>query len=108
MIHDFYASFQIERENLSKSKEEIDKLTTGSERFSEVSNVLSRIMLLITVHAIKGKLPDRKDRPNRINPDVYAKVGEGEYPMGLKALIHSNGNYNDYLQCKLSELDLLI
>jgi len=107
MIHDFYASFQIERENLSKSKEEIDKLTTGSERFSEVSNVLSRIMLLITVHAIKGKLPDRKDRPNRINPDVYAKVGEGEYPMGLKALIHSNGNYNDYLQCKLSELDLL-
>jgi len=107
MIYDFYACFQIEMENLAKSKKEIDELTAGSGKYSEISDVLSRIMLLTTVYAIKGKLPDRKDRPNRIDPDVYAKVGEGEYPMGLKALIHSNGNYNDYLQCKLSKLGLL-
>ena len=107
MIYDFYASFQIERENLAKSKEEIDELTIGSGKYSEITDTLSRTMLLTTTYAIKGKLPDRKDRPNKIDPDVYAKVGEGEHPMGLKALIHSNRNYNDYLQCKLSELNLL-
>ncbi|RLG20787.1 CRISPR-associated protein [Candidatus Micrarchaeota archaeon] len=107
MIYDFYASFQIETENLAKSKKEIDELTTGSGKYSEISVVLTRIMLLTTVFAIEGKLPDRKDRPNRIDPDVYAKVGEGEYPTGLKALIHSNENYNDYLRCKLSELSFL-
>lgn len=107
MIYDFYASFQVETENLAKSKEEIGELTAGSGKYSEISDVLSRIMLLTTAYAIKGRLPDKKNRPNRIDPDVYAKVGEGEYPAGLKALIHSNGNYNDYLQCKLSELGLL-
>ena len=62
--------------------------------------------MLTTAYAVKDKLPDRRGRP-KIDPDVYARVGEGEYPMGLKGLIHSNGNYNDYLQCKLSELSLL-
>ena len=107
MIYDFYASFQIEREDLAKSKEEINELTVGSGKYSEVGNILSRVMLLSTAYAVKGKLPDRKSRPDKIDPDVYAKVGEGDYSMGLKALIHSNGNYNDYLQCKLSELGLL-
>ena len=107
MIYEFYASFQIERENLAKSKEEIDELTIGSGKYSEITDVLSRIMLLTTAYAIRGKLPDKRGRFDKIDPDVYAKVGEGEYPMGLKAIIHSNGNYNDYLQCKLSELCLL-
>jgi len=107
MVYDFYASFQIEREDLAKSKEEIDELTAGSGKYSEISDVLSRIMLLVTAYAIKGKLPDRRGRYSKIDPDVYAKVGERECPMGLKALIHSNGNYNDYLECKLSELSLL-
>ena len=107
MIYDFYASFQIEREKLAKSKEEINQLTVGSGRYSEVRDILSRVLLLTTAYAVKGKLPDKKGRLNKIDPDVYAKVGEGDYPMGLKTLTHSNGNYDDYLQCKLSELSLL-
>ena len=108
MIYDFYASFQIERENLAKSKREIKELTVGSGKYSEIKDILSRIMLLTTAYAVKGKLPDKKDRPNKINPDVFATVGEGDYyPMGLKAIIHSNKNYEDYLQRKLSELDNL-
>jgi CRISPR-associated protein Cmr2 len=88
MIYDFYASFQIE------NKEDIDNLTNGSEKYSDVRDVLSRTILLVSAY----KIENLKD---------YAKVGERNNPMGLKALIHSNGNYNDYLQCKLSELSLL-
>jgi len=107
MIYDFYASFQIERDNPAKSKEEINELTVGSGKYSEINDIPSRIMLLITAYAIKNKLPDKKGRPNKIDPDVYAKVGDRDYPAGLKAIIHSNGNYNDYLKYKLSELSLL-
>lgn len=107
MSYDFYIDFQIEKDNPPKSKEEINKLTTGSGRYSEVGDILSRIRLLATAYAIEKKLPDRRGRPNKIEPDVYAKVGEGDFPSGLKALIHSNGNYNDYIRCKLSELNLL-
>jgi len=88
MIYDFYASFQIE------NREDINSLTTGSGKYAEIRDVLSRIILLMTAF----KTENLKD---------YAKAGEGNYPMGLKALIHSNGNYNDYLQYKLSELSLL-
>jgi len=95
MIYDFYANFQIEGEKLAKSKEEINELTVGSGKYSEVRDILARVVLLTTAYAVKGKLPDRKERPDKIDPDVYAKVGEGDYPMGLKALTHSNGNYND-------------
>jgi len=101
MNHDFYANFQVE------SKEDIDNLTRGSDRYEEVDDVLSRVLLLNTVYGVRGKFPDRRGRPERIDPDVYAKVGEGDYWMGLKALIHSNGNYNDYLTYKLSELNLI-
>ncbi len=88
MIYDFYAHFQIE------NREDVDNLTNASGKYGEVRDVISRIMLLISAY----KIENLKD---------YAKVGERNYPMGLKALIHSNGNYNDYLQCKLSELELL-
>jgi len=107
MIYDFYAYFQIEKENLEKSKKEINKLTIGSGRYSEVRDILSRILLLTTAYAVKGKFPDKEGRRNKIDPDVYAKVGERDCPMGLKALIHSNKTYNNYLQCKLSEFSLL-
>jgi len=107
MIYDFYANFQIDTKNLRKSREEIDELTVGSGKYSEINDTLSRIMLLTTAYTIKNKLPDRRGRPNKIDPDVYAKVGEGDHPTGLKAIIHSRGNYNDYLQCKLSELYVL-
>jgi len=107
MIYDFYASFQIERKAFEKSKEEIDELTTGLGKYSEIKDVLSRIMLLITVNAVRDKQGNICKLPNNVYADVYAKVGERNYPMGLKALIHSNGNYNDYLQCRLSELSLL-
>jgi len=87
MIYDFYASFRIE------NKEDIENLTNGSEKYSDVRDVLSRIMLLVS--AYKADLRD------------YAKIGKRNYPMGLKAFIHTKGNYNDYLQCKLSELSFL-
>lgn len=88
MNYDFYVNFWI------KNKEDVDNLTKGSDRYAEISDVLSRISLLITAY---GNEP-LKD---------YAKVGERNYPMGLKALIHSNGNYNDYLPGKVSELNLI-
>jgi CRISPR-associated protein Cmr2 len=99
--YDFYSYFRIQ------SKEDVDQLTSGSGKYRELTDVLSRIMLLNTAYGIKEKFPDRRDRPNKIDPNAYAKVGEGDYPSGLKALIHSNGNYNDQLRCKLSELSLL-
>jgi len=101
MSYDFYVDFQIQ------NKRDIDDLTSGSGKYRGLTDVLSRIMLLNTAYGIKEKFPDRRDRPNKIDPNVYAKVGEGDYPSGLKALIHSNGNYNDQLRCKLSELSLL-
>jgi len=101
MSYDFYVDFQIQ------NKRDIDDLTSGSGKYRGLTDVLSRIMLLNTAYGIKEKFPDRRDRPNKIDPKVYAKVGEGDYPSGLKALIHSSGNYNDQLRCKLSELSLL-
>jgi len=71
MIYDFYAVFQIE------SKEDVQDLTSSSGKYSEIKDVLSRIMLLTSA----SKTENLKD---------YAKVGERNYPMGLKALIHSN------------------
>jgi CRISPR-associated protein Cmr2 len=88
MSYDFYVDFQI------KNKQDVDNLTQGSGRFAEIKDVLSRVMLLNTVFA-------------RENLKDYAKVGGRNSPMSLKALIHSNGNYNDYLKCKLSEFNLL-
>lgn len=96
--YDFYANFQI------KTKEDVDDLIRGSGKYAEISDAHSRIMLLNTAFGVNANFPDRKGRPNKILPDVYAKVGEGEYAAGLKALIHSNGNFNDYIACKLSEL----
>lgn len=100
MIYDFYASFRIE------NKDDVDDLTNGSGKYEEIRDVLSRIMLLNTAYGVRKKFPDRHGRPNKIVPDVYARVGEGE-PMGLKALVHSNGNYNDYIAERLSDLSLL-
>lgn len=99
--YDFYATFQI------KTKDDVDDLVRGSKKYIEISNVLSRVMLLNTAFGVEGRFPDRKGQPNKINPNIYAKVGEGDYASGLKALIHSNGNFNDYIACKLSELRLL-
>lgn len=101
MSYDFFVDFRI------KSKQDADNLTSGSGRYAEITDVLSRIMLLNTAFGLKSKFPDRRDRPDRIDPEVYAKVGEGDYPSGLKALIHSNGNYNDYIGFKLSEINSL-
>jgi CRISPR-associated protein Cmr2 len=85
---DFYAQFRIQNE------EEVDDLVKSSGKYSEIRDARSKIMLLNT--ALSNE--EVKD---------YAKVGERNHPSGLKALIHSNGNYNDYIACKLSELYLL-
>ena len=99
MSYDFYKNFRI------VNKEDVDNLTRGLDNYEQVRDVLLRILLLNTVYGTDGrKFPDRRGRLEKIEPDVYAKVGEGDSPMGLKALIHSNGNYNDYLQFKLSKL----
>lgn len=99
--YDFYANYHIE------TKEDVDALTRGSGKYTEISNVHSRIMLLNTAFGVTDKFLDRKGRPNKIDPDVYAKVGEDNYACGLKALIHSNGNFNDDIAGKLSELHLV-
>ena len=101
MSYDFYVKFRIE------SKEDVDNLTRGSDRYGEIRDVLSRVLLLTTAYGVREKFPDRRGKPGKIDSDVYAKVGEGDYWMGLKALIHSNRNYNDYLACKLPELNLI-
>lgn len=107
MRYDFFAVFQIENKKLTESREDIKNITCGSGKYTEIIDVLTRIMLLNTAYGVAGKLPDGKGKPNKIEPEVYAKVGERDCPMGLKALIHSNGNYNEYLACKLHKLNLL-
>ena len=107
MIYDFYACFQVERKDPNKSREEIKQLTkerikqltNGSGEYSEITNVLSRVMLLITAYAVENKLP------NGIDPVVYARIGEKNNPMGLKALVHSKRSYDEYLREKLKELN---
>lgn len=88
MSYDFFVDFQI------KDKEDVNNLIKGSEKFSEIKDVFLRII------ALTNTLKDN-------NLKDYAKVGERNSPSGLKALIHYNGNYNDYLNCKLSEISLL-
>ncbi len=87
-LYDFYAQFRI------KNEEEVDDLAKSFGKYSEIRDARSRIMLLNTALS-NEKVKD------------YAKVGERNRPSGLKALIHSGGNYNDYIACKLSELYLL-
>lgn len=99
--YDFYTNFQI------NTKEDVDNLTGGSGKYAEIKDVYSKMILLSTAFGVQTRFPDRNGRSNKIAPDVYAKVGEGDYACGLKALIHSNGNFNEYIACKLSELSLL-
>ncbi|MEA2005690.1 MAG: CRISPR-associated protein, partial [Acidobacteriota bacterium] len=105
MSYDFFVDFRI------KNKQDADNLTSGSGGYSVINDVLSRIKLLNTVYGIKDYdkriWPDNRGQPNKIEPEVYTKVGERNISSGLKALIHSKGNYNDYIACKLSELNLL-
>jgi CRISPR-associated protein Cmr2 len=88
MSHDFYVDFRIQ------SKEDIGQLTSGSRKYGELTDVLSRIMALLSAF-------EKEEFRN------YAKAGDRNKPSGLKSLIHSNGNYNDQLRYKLSEVKLL-
>ncbi|MDI6895769.1 RAMP superfamily CRISPR-associated protein [Methanocella conradii] len=103
-IYDFYVKFIIESE--AEGKKDVDNLTRGTGKYSEITDVYSRMLLLNNAFGVEGKFPDKEGRL-KIDPDVYAKVGEKDYASGLKALIHSNGNFNDYIACKLSEVHLL-
>jgi len=98
-MHDFYVNFRVER------KEDVNNLTSGLGKYTEIKDVLSRVMLLSTAYGVREKFLDRKGKP-KLKPDVYAKIGERE-PTGLKALIHSKKNYNNHLDCKLSMLNLV-
>ncbi len=104
-IYDFYAKFIIE--SGGEGKKDVENLTRGTGKYSEITDVYSRIMLLNNAFGVEGKFPDKEGRPDKIDPKVYAKVGEKDYASGLRALIHSNGNFNDYIACKLSEVHLL-
>lgn len=96
--YDFYANFQI------RSKEDVDNIVSGYGRYSEITDVLSRILLLNTALGLDLKFSDRRGRPNRIEPKDYAKVGEGDYSSGLKAIIHSSGALNAAIECSISLL----
>ena len=99
--YDFYANFQIEKKN------DVDDLINGAGKYDEIKDTLTRIMLLSTIFGVKDeRFPDKMGRHNRIDPIVYARIGE-DNASGLKALIHSKGNYNDYVTCKLSEFSCL-
>jgi len=98
--YDFYANFRID------SKKDVDDLIRGSGRYSEIKDVLTGIMLLSTVFGVKGRWHNSRGRP-RLDPKVYARVGEDSNASGLKALIHSNMSYNNYIASKLSELSSL-
>ncbi|NLT94285.1 MAG: CRISPR-associated protein [Clostridia bacterium] len=99
-MYDFYANFRI------KVKDDVDNLTNGSGKYQEVSDVLSRVLLLNTAYGVKGKFPNKQGYPNKIDPIVYARVGEKDR-MGLKGSVHSNGNYKDYIVERLFEYELL-
>ncbi len=99
--YDFYATFKIEE------KEDVDNLTNGSGKYREICDELSRIMILSTALGVKKKFPDNRGRPDKIDLKDYARVGEGDYASGLKAFIHTNGNFNDNISSKLSDLTLL-
>ncbi|MHA1338824.1 MAG: RAMP superfamily CRISPR-associated protein [Promethearchaeota archaeon] len=107
MIYDFYAFFQIERKTPEKSKVEIDNLTIGEEHYSKIINPLSKIMLLSTAYAIKKKLPNKNGIPEKIDSNVYVKIGEGNNAKGLKAIIHSRSDYDDYINDISSKLNNL-
>jgi CRISPR-associated protein Cmr2 len=93
-LYDFYANFQIDTEDSSNAKSDIDDLTKKRNKYKKIEDTLSRIKLLSTAFGVKSKLPDKNMIPNRINSDVYAKVGEGENDSGLKTLIHVSKDYN--------------
>ncbi len=93
MKHDFYAEFQIDKQ-LEKGKENIDNLIKGIQEYSEIKDLYSRIMLLITAY-VNDNLKD------------YARVGKRDVPSGLKAILHSYKSYDVYITHKLSELNLL-
>lgn len=95
MSYDFYVDFRIQ------SKEDIDKLTSGSGRYSEVQNPLTKIILLNTVFGVKENTTNSNEELK-----AYAKVGERGHTAGLKAIIHSCGQYNNVLLCSLSEMNL--
>ncbi len=89
--YDFYSNFQIEE------KEDVDHLVNnlkkGIGKYSDVKDVLSRIMILSTaLH--KDYIKD------------YAKVGNRHQDSGLKAIVHSN-DYTDFLVDGLSYLSEL-
>jgi len=87
MSYDFYANIKIQNE------EDIDNLISGHNEFVSFEDVFMRAIAL--ANCLGSNLKD------------YAKVGQRSSSSGLKALIHSNGNYTDYLKCKISKLNLL-
>lgn len=102
--YDFYANFHI------KTKKDVEDLTRSSGKYAEISDVLLRIMLLNGIFSLPDEkiFSDYKGRANKLKPIDYARVGEDvNHLSGLKALIHSNGNFNEYITGKLSELHLL-
>ncbi len=100
--YDFYSYFQIKEE--AEGKENILHLTAGQGRFADITDVYTRIQLLTNVFALEKKFPDQRGEANKLSPKDFARVGERDTSAGLKALIHSNGNYNDYITCQLSRL----
>jgi hypothetical protein len=67
-LYDFYANFQIDTEDSSNAKSDIDDLTKKRNKYKKIEDTLSRIKLLSTAFGVKSKLPDKNMIPNRIWP----------------------------------------
>jgi len=102
MGFDFYAEYAIQ------SKEDIDQLTRGVGRYNEILNIFSRALVLSSAFDVSMKyFSDQKGRPEKINPVDYARSGEGNFPSGLKSLVHSYKNFDIAIECSLSQMDNL-
>ena len=116
MLHDYFAAFTVKEteerakdEAAKKEKENIDELVRGEGKYAEVSDRYARSVLLLTAHGIENKLPDSKGRPEKINPEAYARVGvdNRDGGGGLKAIVHRQNDHNNFLADRVSELKQL-
>ncbi|MBD3216035.1 MAG: CRISPR-associated protein [Candidatus Lokiarchaeota archaeon] len=89
MIYDFYGKYQI------KQKEDLENLTNGSEKYSDIKDIYSRILLLSTIFSVEGKWRDYRNRSQKINPQAAAKAGDRNFKVGLLELIKKE--YKNYI-----------
>ncbi len=113
MLYDYYAAFTVKETGersrdkaAKKEKENINDLVHGNGKYAEVGDRYARSILLLTAYSIENKLPYYKGRLQKIEPLVYARVGEDNRAGGLKAIVHHK-DFASYLSRRLYELKKL-